>query len=137
MEKCGDTPHWLCCDSLNLIYHISSSRRRTLATPLSIRIDVRVPPKSTAPLGILQIKWSKVMPLTSVFFSFFFFFLFLFYFIYLFIFYWYSHIISVGQIWKVFSEVLQRNLQWNFKNVWGKRGVNTQNFVMVCAKLVP
>ena len=37
-------------DSLTLIYHISSNRRRTLAAPLITPIEVSVPPKSATPL---------------------------------------------------------------------------------------
>ena len=50
MEKGGVTPYCLYCDSLTVIYHISSNRRRTLAAPLITRIEVSVPPKSAAPL---------------------------------------------------------------------------------------
>ena len=50
VEKCGDTPHCLYRDSLNLIYHISSNKHRTLAAPLSTRIKVSDHPKSAAPL---------------------------------------------------------------------------------------
>ena len=50
VEKGGVTPYCLYCDSLTVIYHISSNRRRTLAAPLITRIEVSVPPKSAAPL---------------------------------------------------------------------------------------
>ena len=44
------TPHCLYRDSLTLIYHISSNRRRTLAALLITPIEVSVPPKSATPL---------------------------------------------------------------------------------------
>ena len=50
VEKCGGTPHCLYRDSLNLIYRISSNKRKTLAAPLSTRIKVSGHPKSAAPL---------------------------------------------------------------------------------------
>ena len=50
MEKRGVSPRYLCRDSLALIYHIFSNKRRTLAASLSTRIEVSVPPKSTASL---------------------------------------------------------------------------------------
>ena len=50
VERCGVTPHCLYCDSLSLIYHISSNRCRTLAAPLSTRIEVSFPPTKSAAL---------------------------------------------------------------------------------------
>ena len=48
--KMWGTPHCLYRDSVNLIYHISSNKRKTLAAPLSTRIKVSGHPKSAAPL---------------------------------------------------------------------------------------
>ena len=50
VEKCEVTPHCLYRNSLTLIYHISSDKRRTLVAPLNSRIYESVPPKSAAPL---------------------------------------------------------------------------------------
>ena len=49
VEKCGGTPHCLYRDSLNLVYHISSNKPKTLAASLSTRIKVSGHPKSAAP----------------------------------------------------------------------------------------
>ena len=56
MERCVVTPHYLYRDSLTLIYHISSNRRRTLAAPLSTRIEASLPPNSASPLQYAPVK---------------------------------------------------------------------------------
>ena len=56
MERCVVIPHCLYRDSLTLIYHISSNRRRTLAAPLSTRIEASLPPNSASLLQYAPVK---------------------------------------------------------------------------------